>query len=81
MNQSEFQNEMNKQANLIINGDPRQRQELCRVEVMNTLKKFRCMIIPSITLRGDGAILPMIDIVAVVEKGEIKTNGGNGKKR
>lgn len=79
MKQSNFEREMNKQANLIINGDPRQRQELCRIEVMNTLQKFRCTLIPSITIRGDGALLPHVDIVAVVDKVGIDKNNGNGK--
>lgn len=80
MKEENFKHEMNKHANLIISGDPKQRQEMCRIEVMSTLQKFRCIMLPQISIRGDGAIHPHVDIVALVDKAEVNNNNGKAGK-
>lgn len=76
INKNDDLERMKNQA-LFIGSNDRERQELCRIEVMNTLKKFRCVLIPSITFRGDGAIMPQVDVIAINDKKG--SNNGNGK--
>ena len=65
-------NKMRHQAK-IIGGE--ERAKVCMREINNTLNKFGCIMTPLVTIRGDGAIFPQIEIVArppvdkVIKKG------------
>lgn len=45
--------------------NPAQRRQICQMEVAKILERYGCIIVPTIVIRGDGHIEPIIDIVPV----------------
>jgi len=62
--------DMNKAKNVGMKPDDRARE--CLAYMMQITDMYRCRIIPSITIRGDGAI---IGNVAVIANNEEKIGG------